>query len=95
MSDKNPSKTFDPLAELDARASRTTRLFVRRRSERDEALYYLFKDDDLAVISTKPFLGERGKRPSFVCVSGVVSHQPTTVSVLRSLAGLKNKMIVS
>jgi hypothetical protein len=56
---------------------------ILRKARRDEVLFYLIKDDDLAVISNRPFLGDRGRRPSFLCVSGVVSTQPLVVGAIR------------
>ena len=44
------------------------------------------QDDELAVISNRPFLGEVSRRSGFICVDGVVTRRPELVEEIRRLA---------
>jgi hypothetical protein len=72
------SQSFDPLLELQQRANRSMFLTLARL-KRTETLFSLVKDRDWAVLSNRPFLGDRARRPSLYCVNGIVSQEPSIV----------------
>lgn len=71
---------FDPLAELTKRSEKGI-LQLTKRSHRD--LYCLIQDDDLAVISSRPFLGEVARRTGFIRLSGLVTRHQENVKAIR------------
>ena len=71
---------FDPLAELTKRSVHE-RLKLEKMPRRE--LYFLFQDDDLAVISNRPFLGEVSRRSGFLRVDGLVARQRDYVRSIR------------
>ncbi len=71
---------FDPLAELSRRAAQD-QIMIEKVPRRE--LYFLFQDDDLAVISNRPFLGEVSRRSGFLRVHGLVARQPDYVRSIR------------
>lgn len=82
---------FDPLSELTKRHnSRSLKLYKTRRS----AFFYLIKDDDLAVLSNRPFFGEVSRRSGFQRVVGLVIRDRRRVAQVKELAakafGLKS-----
>jgi hypothetical protein len=81
---KKQKAAYDPLAELVARHKQQSG-FKLKKGRHEESLFYLFKDEDLGVLSNTPFLGERRRRTNFLCISGVVSSHPDVVSAIRQL----------
>lgn len=77
------SQAFDPMAELQKRAAKG--LMQLQQGVRDQ-LYFLIQDDELAVISSRPFLGEGAKRAGFTRVEGLVTRKPELVREFKSLA---------
>lgn len=73
---------YDPLAELSKRAERGS-LILRKGRARD--FYFLIQDDDLAVISNRPFLGDVARRTGFTCIEGLVTRRPELVIQIRRL----------
>lgn len=80
---KGGSRAFDPLAELQKRADNG--LLQLQQGVRDP-LYYLVQDDELAVISSRPFLGDGAKRSGFTRVEGLVTRKPEIVREFKALA---------
>jgi hypothetical protein len=77
---------FDPLRALSERLSRFRNL--RMKTEAPKDFFFLFKDDEVAVISSKPFLGEpTPRRTRFTCTVGVVAHDIDAISGIRRVAG--------
>jgi hypothetical protein len=74
---------FDPLSELTARADRGL-LRLIKGSPRD--LFFLIQDDDLAVVSNKPFLGEVTRRSGFIKMTGLVARRAEYVRLIRETA---------
>ena len=74
---------FDPMAELGRRAARGA-LSLRKGTR--SRFYFLIQDDELAVISSRPFLGEMSKRTGFTRVEGLVTRKPELVGEIRTLA---------
>lgn len=74
---------YDPLFELSRRADRSS-LALRKRPPRE--FHFLIQDDELAVISNRPFFGDVTRRAGFVCVDGLVTRRPELVAEIRSLA---------
>jgi hypothetical protein len=70
----------DPLAELTRRSCKGG-LELRKGPRRQ--LYFLIKDDDLAVVSCRPFLGDANRRSGFVRVDGIVTRKPDQVRAIR------------
>jgi DNA-binding MarR family transcriptional regulator len=71
---------FDPLAELTKRSEKgVLRLTKGPRRE----FYFLIQDDDLAVISSRPFLGEATRRTGFIRLTGLVTRRPDMVRTIR------------
>jgi len=71
---------YDPLAELTRRASQK-RLLIEKSPKRE--LYFLIQDEELAVVSNRPFLGENSRRSGFIKVDGLVTRQPEYVRLIR------------
>ncbi|MEP3114142.1 hypothetical protein [Nisaea sp.] len=71
---------YDPLTELSRRAARK-QLALEKAPRRE--LYFLFQDDDLAVISNRPFLGEFSRRTGFLRLEGLVARRPEYVRSIR------------
>ncbi|HEX7808541.1 MAG TPA: hypothetical protein VF608_07450 [Thermoanaerobaculia bacterium] len=71
---------YDPLAALSKRAADNK--LVLEKAPRQE-LYFLIQDDDLAVISNRPFLGDVGRRSGFTRIEGLVTRQPSSVRAIR------------
>lgn len=74
---------FDPLFELSRRADRGG-LILRRGTPRE--FHFLVQDEELAVISNRPFFGDVTRRTGFVCVDGLVTRRPELVAEVRRLA---------
>lgn len=74
---------YDPLSELTKRAQ-AGRMNLHRT--RRSAFFYLIKDDDLAVISNRPMLGDVVRRTSFQKVEGVIIRDTRRVNEIRELA---------
>lgn len=74
---------YDPLSELTKRNNTgPLNLYKTRRS----AFFYLIKDDELAVISNRPFFGEIARRSGFQRVVGMVIRDRRRVSEIKELA---------
>ncbi len=71
---------YDPLVELTQR-SITKKLSIEKAPKR--RLYFLIQDEDLAVISNRPFLGEFSRRSGFIKVSGLVTRRSEYVHQIR------------
>lgn len=71
---------YDPLAELSKRAAR--KQLVLEKAPRRQ-LFFLFQDEDLAVISNRPFLGEVSRRSGFLRVEGLVTRRPEYIRSIR------------
>lgn len=74
---------YDPLAELTKQAQKG-RMQLVQTARAD--LFYLVRDDNLAVISNRPFLGEMVRRAGFQRVEGFVTRDPSMVELIRGLA---------
>lgn len=73
---------YDPLSEFARRAAKGG-LIIRKGRTQD--FFFLVQDDELAVISTRPFLGEVSRRTGFVRVQGLVTRKPAFVEEIRSI----------
>lgn len=49
-------------------------------------VFFLIQDEDLAVISNRPFLGDVVRRASFQRVEGFVTRDRATIEKIRELA---------
>jgi hypothetical protein len=74
---------FDPLAELTKRANQGV-LTLRKGRQRE--FFCLVQDDELAVISNRPFLGEVARRSGFICVEGIVTRRAELVEEITRVA---------
>lgn len=74
---------YDPLAELTKRAQRSglTLLQINRSD-----FFFLVKDNDLAVVSNRPFFGGMVRRSGFQRIEGYVSRDRSMVEKIRLLA---------
>jgi len=84
--DPQPSlrgQQYDPLAELTRRSDRGA-LTLRKRVP--EEFFFLVQDDDLAVVSNRPFFGEKARRSGFIKVEGIVTRRAELVEEIRALA---------
>lgn len=74
---------YDPLVELTKRSKRNAlRLMQMKRSD----LFFLIQDEELAVVSNRPFLGELGRRTGFQRVEGVVARSREMVERIKDIA---------
>ncbi|WP_439924385.1 hypothetical protein [Nitrobacter sp. JJSN] len=73
---------YDPLSELTRRTAKSG-LSIRKGQTQD--FFFLVQDDELAVISTRPFLGEVSRRMGFMRVQGLVTRKPAFVEEIRSI----------
>jgi len=81
--------SFEPAIELFLRNQTKKGLTVKDRPTPDDSLFFLIKDDDLAVISSRPFLCGRGRKPSLMPVVGVVATDKEFVGEIARLSGLE------
>ncbi|QQO35337.1 hypothetical protein JJC00_06540 [Bradyrhizobium diazoefficiens] len=72
---------YDPLWELARRGAKG--LTIRKGVSQD--FFFLVQDDELAVISTRPFFGEASRRTGFMRVQGLVTRKPEFVEEIRSI----------
>jgi DNA-binding MarR family transcriptional regulator len=74
---------YDPVAELTRRSRREAlRLLQIRQCEH----YFLIQDDELAVVSNRPFLGDIARRVGFQRVQGLVVRSRPLVAEIRDIA---------
>lgn len=74
---------YDPLVELTKRSKRNAlRLVQMKRAD----FFFLIQDEDLAVVSNRPFLGEVGRRTGFQRVQGVVARSRDLVERIKDIA---------
>lgn len=73
---------YDPLSEFARRAAKGG-LTIRKGRTQD--FFFLVQDDELAVISTRPFLGEVSRRMGFMRVQGLVTRKPALVEEIRGI----------
>jgi hypothetical protein len=71
---------YDPLAELTRRAIQK-KLSIEKCPKRE--LYFLIQDEELAVVSNRPFLGEISRRSGFIRFDGLVTRRPEYVRLIR------------
>lgn len=73
---------YDPLVELTKRSKRgALRLMQMKRGE----YFFLIQDDELAVVSNRPFLGEMSRRTGFQRVEGVVIRSRELVEKIKDV----------
>lgn len=82
--------SFEPGVELWIGAQQKSNLTLGKRAEGHANLYFLVKDDDLAIVSNRPFLSGRGRPLSFVPTVGVVTRRPEIVADIAHLAGIED-----
>jgi hypothetical protein len=73
---------YDPLWELARRAAKGGST-LRKGGKQD--FFFLVQDDELAVISTRPFFGGASRRTGFMRVQGLVTRKPEFVQEIRSI----------
>jgi hypothetical protein len=71
---------YDPLSEF-ARHAAKGGLTIRKGRTQD--FFFLVQDDELAIISTRPFFGEVSDRTGFMRVQGLVTRKPALVGEIR------------
>lgn len=76
------SGRYDPLWELGRRSAKAG-LTLRKSGKQD--FFFLVQDDELAVISTRPFFGEASRKTGFMRVQGLVTRKPEFVEEIRSI----------
>jgi hypothetical protein len=81
---------FEPAVQLWLESKQRVGLTLARRPEESEELFFLVKDDDLAIISDRPFLSGAGQKKCFTPCAAVVTRRPQQVREIASLAGLKD-----
>jgi len=81
--DSRRGDRYDPLAELSKRAARGA-LTISKQAEAE--FFFLIQDDELAVVSSRPFLGEVARRAGFLRVEGIVTRRPAFVQELKQIA---------
>ncbi|MGR9476943.1 hypothetical protein [Rhizobium leguminosarum] len=75
-----PGNVYDPLSELTKRSMKNS---LRLEQTRARQLFFLIKDNDLAVVANRPFLGEMVRRSGFQRVEGFVTRRPEYVEEIR------------
>ncbi|QRM35135.1 hypothetical protein [Microvirga sp. VF16] len=83
---KGKPGSFEPGVELWLTAQQKLRLNLAQRAPED--LFFLIKDDSLAVVSNRPFLSGRERPLSFIPTVGIVTRHPEVVAEIARLAGL-------
>jgi hypothetical protein len=76
-------ESYDPLAELSKRQAGGA-ITIRKGQQRD--FFFLIQDEELAVISNRPFLGEVSRRTGFLRVEGIVTRRAAVVEEIRRIA---------
>jgi hypothetical protein len=74
---------YDPLADLSKRTQKDRmQLVTTPRSD----FFFLIQDDDLAVISNRPFFGEMVRRSGFQRIDGYVTRDRSMVAKVKEMA---------
>jgi hypothetical protein len=79
--------SFEPGVELWLLCEQRARLSLVQPPNSRQDLFLLIKDQDLAVISNKPFLNARRQPLNFIPTVGVVSHHRSTVARVAEIVG--------
>lgn len=80
---------YDPLVELSRRSNgKSLRLLQMKHTD----LFFLIQDDELAVVSSRPFLGEASRRVGFQRVEGVVVRSKDLVGQIKDIAIAKTEI---
>ncbi|MFA6114177.1 MAG: hypothetical protein WC729_09290 [Sphingomonas sp.] len=74
---------YDPLAEISKQAQKG-RMQIATTPRSD--FFFLIRDQDLAVISNRPFLGEMVRRSGFQRVEGFVTRDRSIVEKIKAMA---------
>jgi len=74
---------YDPLAAMTKLAQKTGMELVHTARS---VFFFLVQDDELAVVSNRPFFGEMVRRSGFQRVEGYVSRDRTMVRTIREMA---------
>ncbi len=74
---------YDPATELTRWSLRGR---MRLTQARRDDFFFLVRDDDLAVVSTRPFLGDVARRSGFSRVDGFVTRHAPVVERIREMA---------
>jgi DNA-binding MarR family transcriptional regulator len=77
------NQRYDPLVELTKRSERGG---IRFGMMSQSDFFFLISDEELAVISNRPFFGEVTRRNSFLRVNGLVIRERGLIAHLRQLA---------
>jgi hypothetical protein len=79
--------SFQPAVQLWLEAQQRANLTLASRHQPEDELFFLVKDDDLAVVSDRPFLSHSRQKCFSPCVS-LVSRLPQQVRQIAQIAGL-------
>lgn len=85
---KGKAGAFEPAVQLCIEAQQRVGFTLAHTPDENE-LFFLIKDDDLAIVSNRPFLNEP-RQKCFTPCAAVVTRLPQQVSEIASLAGLKD-----
>jgi len=84
---KGKAGAFEPAVQLWLEAQQRVGFTLAHRP--NDELFFLIKDDDLAIISNRPFLNE-ARQKCFTPCAAVVTRLPLQVREMASVAGLKD-----
>jgi hypothetical protein len=82
---KGARGSFELGVELWLGAQQRRNLTLGQRPEGHTSLYFLIKDEDLAIVTNRPFLGGRGRPLSFIPTVGIVTRRPEIVADIANL----------
>ena len=90
---KGDRGSFEPGVELWLSSRQKPRLTLGRRDDTHGDFYILIKDEDLAIVTNRPFLCGRARPAAFLPTVGVVSRRPEIVEAISRLAATGNAKI--
>jgi hypothetical protein len=85
---KGVAGSFEPGVDLWLSAQQRINLTLAVRAPETNGLFFLVKDDDLAIVSNKPFLNKRDRPLSFMPTVGVITKNPQIISEIAKMLGI-------
>jgi DNA-binding MarR family transcriptional regulator len=85
---KGKKGAFEPAIQLWSESQMKVGLALAQRPQEVDEVFFLIKDDDLAVISDRPFLNSDVRRKCFTPWAAVATRLPHQVRAIAALAGL-------
>jgi hypothetical protein len=80
---------FEPIIQLSTEAQMKVSLTLARRPVEANEVYFLVKDDDLAIVSHRPFLASHVPSKCFVPGAAFATRLPDQVRLIATIANAR------